>query len=406
MVMHDQGLPPRAQAALRLWKAANMLEGILWCKTCSRGSLQDLWSVVMQVCEIDFLSEGHCRSKCRLRFTRGGDEQAVPNGHIRVQDLTEGFALYREFRELNTHYGQQDARDIMGESQPRYTIAGHYLWEELGLPFSHPLSGALQECALLRFIDPFLCPGCDELDWDEIHPGLAFEKAVRKLVSAQSALPDSLIDAYEVAYEAYGLRSNPYWHIERQRILELTKEPVDQVTLDAEDSALENKLASKPVVHKFMRSFFLAALRLRSDHYNIFFEPQLYFPPAWNRFVSITIPPLLVNPSGIELPRVRDQRSARVNVSIIEHALVAGVLDDLGRHGVVRDSSEFVRSLRKSYPAFFPCEQEPDYFRNILGGCAIEAPRPCDDRSSNGRYFGCLRDCSRCSSGIADAKGS
>jgi hypothetical protein len=365
LVMEGNGLPDAARAMLELWKVADLLEGILWCKTCVQKSLKDLWAVAMGAARFDFLSKGPSHSTCRLEFTRALDDQAVPPGTIRVQDLAEGFARYREYRELNVHYGEREALDIVceGEWGPR-RIASDYTREYLGISFDHPLSGALLECALLCFVDPFLCLDSQELQWDAIHPGLAFQHAVQRLASTRFALPKSLHGAYEIAYEAYGLDSNPQWHEARRRIVELTQEPASQAVLDRSDADLPDDSGS--IIHEFQRSFFLAALRLRSDHPSIFFEPQLYFPPPWNRFVSVSLPPLLVNPGGIELLRIEDHRSARVNVPLIYHAMTAGVLDDLARHGSVQNSIHFVQTLRKSHPGAFPPSAEPQYFQNIL----------------------------------------
>ena len=188
-------------------------------------------------------------------------------------------------------------------------IASDYARAHLGISFDHPLSGALQECALLCFVDPFLCPDCLELQWDAIYPGLAFQRAVQRLASGSLSIPESLHGAYEVAYQAYGLDSNRHWHAACHRIVELTQEPAKQTVLDRSDAILPGP---DSVVHEFQRSFFLAALRLRSDHPSIFYEPQLYFPPPWNRFVSVSLPPLLVNPGGIDFLRIEDNRSARV----------------------------------------------------------------------------------------------
>ena len=243
-------------------------------------------------------------------------------------------------------------------------IASDYARAHLGISFDHPLSGALQECALLCFVDPFLCPDCLELQWDAIYPGLAFQRAVQRLASGSLSIPESLHGAYEVAYQAYGLDSNRHWHAACHRIVELTQEPAKQTVLDRSDAILPGP---DSVVHEFQRSFFLAALRLRSDHPSIFYEPQLYFPPPWNRFVSVSLPPLLVNPGGIDFLRIEDNRSARVNLPLIYHIISASVLDDLARHGSVQNSKHFVRALRKTLPETFTPDAEPSYFQRILG---------------------------------------
>jgi hypothetical protein len=278
MAMEHNGLPDVAEAMLMMWRVADLLEGILWCKTSVQKSLRDLWAVAMTAGRFDFLSMESCHSTSGLRFTRGLDEEAVPHGSIRVQDLAEGFAWYREFRELRVHYGGHEALEIVRSSgRACYTAASNYARAFLGISFDHPLSGALQECALCCFVDPFLCPGCDVLEWDAIHPGLAFQRAVQRLASTSLSLPESVPSAYEVAYQAYGLDSSPNWRVALRRIMELTREPASRTVLDLSDADLPDDLES--VIHEFQRSFFLAGLRLRAEYPTIFFEPQLYFPP-------------------------------------------------------------------------------------------------------------------------------
>jgi hypothetical protein len=335
-------------APIVLWKTADAIEGLLWCKTFQLEDLIKMWNMMMEMPHFDILSGSMQQIRCRLVSRRAPTELAVPHGHIRVQDVTEGFAAYREARELILHYGEEEALRLLGPlPNGDNGRAARYIQAHLGVPFYHPLSGAIQEVAVLCFIDPFLSDFSETLDWDEIHPGLCLERAVQEIAGG-AAFPDKSVNVYQLVLDAYGLTENRHRQSMLQKIDTLSAaSPNDWIPLDQRDGGIVEELYD---INTFQLSLFRTGLKLRSEYQDIFFNPQGYFPPAWNRFVRDLKPPLLIHPDGVSFPRAKDERSLIVNLTMLEHALSSTIVDDIARYGKLHEAKVLYRHLRSKAP--------------------------------------------------------
>lgn len=210
-------------ALLKLWEAADVLDGALWCKTLPVAQLVQAWDALVN--EIQMLelrvfpveSEG-----CRLKSLRPPDSASCPNGSITVQCLVEGWARFREFTEVACLFSLDDAiKWARPEAGSVYTAAHSYLGKYIDVPFFHPLSGALLEVSVQSFTDPFLNEQRRELIWEEIHPGYAFMAAVQHLAGKLQAIPTSFEDAYAESLQAFEVTARQWpttWETMRLRI--------------------------------------------------------------------------------------------------------------------------------------------------------------------------------------------
>lgn len=335
-------------APIILWKIADTIEGILWCKTCPLGILTAMWSVIIKLMNFDMLVGGAPESRSSLVSHRAPSDLAVPHGHVTVQDLTEGFASYREARELILHFGLKRALELLGPLPSGDNgRAGRYIEAHLGIPFYHPLSGALQEVAMLCFVDPFISRDSEPLDWDEIHPGLCFERAV-DVIANGPAQPANSRHIYEMVLDAYGLTHSRHRQSLLSKVTSLSGVcPRAWTPLDQRDGVAVDEPVNSGT---FQLSLFRAGFKLRNDVPDIFFNPQGYFPPSWNRFVDELMPPLLVHPEGVSFPRANDDRSLAVNLTLLLHAFGASISDDIARYGLLRETITLYRHVNAKHP--------------------------------------------------------
>lgn len=354
-----------ATAYIAIWNIAEHLENMLWCKSCPLQSLVALWNAATTIIDQDTLSGEPYSMRCQLVTRRPLTEQAVPDGVFHFRDLAEGFALFRELRELTLHFGIKNALEFL---EPKFRgengAAARYINHKLGISMQHPLIGALQEVALLCFVDPLLCDSCEVLDWDEIHPGICFQRAVDAL-SQLRTLPDTFHDSYHFALDAYGITKSPHWMATIAKIRGLSASPEASQPLDLRTG--EIPLRQYTSQGHFQMSMFLAALRLRCDCPDIYCYPQMHFPPNWNRFVDGTMPPLIVHPQGLSLPRARDDLSFAISSTMVMHAFGASVLDDMARNNDLRSAKRFLQTLRLYSPNAFPPESIRSYLHSLLG---------------------------------------
>ena len=328
---------------LNLWASSDYVEGALWCKTMYMKDLIKSWNLTTSVM---WVAEKQLRARktsfSKLDTKRSLLEHSCPGGHITVQQLIEGFAKYREFIFLAAVHSPDVAiKHVLPTTRGVYEDASLYIYEHLGIPPYHPFSGAIQEAAVLCFIDPILGSEDSILYWEDIHPGLKFEAALKKLSKAQRTLPTNPIDAYEEALRIFDI-DNPTRKSIQYSWLENTENNDMPISL----CSFENKMTAEQVGSQYFKSTFIQAARFRRDHPAIYFEPQSAPNEVKSDFASLTRPPFIVRPDKVFFPHGLG-RDLSVGLVCLMAAFTTEALEDLAREAELPNFNQLLIKANK-----------------------------------------------------------
>ena len=364
-------------AWLVTWVAADIVDGALWGKTLPLKTLMLHWSTVIKGIRLyphyinardTAITQGESQDAvrtdtCGLTTAFSPTSQSCPDGHVTVQALAEGFAGYRVFRHLAALYTPKTALRQFGRTQTaEYGAAWRSLEAVLGIPFYHPLAGALLEMAVLCFEHPMLTESDAGVCWEDIHPGMRFERTLEQLSNTLRAVPDTEQDSYDVALNAYGLDtdlSKRYGCLDR---LMADYTPIESLRLDDHHGPQE-------VGRHFIYASFRAAFRLRHRYRMIFYEPWSAPSSAREEFFALTRPPVVIGPQGIFLPHGAG-RDISVGLASLLGALTSAALDDLAREAETLHFAELARRAIASFPEVFQPDFPQRLLRSICGSCA------------------------------------
>lgn len=305
---------------LLAWRAAATVAGSLWTSNPRMIDFAEQWEICTHVMG-GFFAQDH---KARLLASkRAADAPAYPAGSVSIEALVEGFATYREGMEL-LYYFPID--EVVGYLAPRNSAEANsvhrYLMEALGLPFLHPLTGALMDLAVALFPDPCLSDGDDVMLWEDISPAFRFHAAVEVLARRGPPFPEDPRDAYAVAMSAFGIE-----HDSGRRTL---RRPEDLSAPNRDHTPNPMGLAID-----FYRRMFIAGLCARDARPSLFFSPQVALVQGdregWDEFLEIGTPPLLAGPDGVTATRrfISDDEKFVVIVA----AAASYLVEDLARDG-------------------------------------------------------------------------
>ncbi|MCK4619125.1 MAG: hypothetical protein KAT52_04215 [Desulfobacterales bacterium] len=332
---------------LNIWQMSDIIQGALWCKKIRVRDLIFVWNSMVN--SLSHLHKGFLLNNpagSKLCTKRSLDDESCPDGGIPIQILAEGFAKYKEFLTLASLYGAEVALEaVLLSLDGIYRIAGDYIMEYLGVPFFHPLSGALIEVALLCFRDPFLRPDSEVLYWEDIHPGLRFQEAVIQLTSKLSSIPKNPEDCYTVALEAFGLGVDQSFIYEWLDISHLECTPTSNCKLEKGQSPFKMLNTG----YEFLKTIFTRAHQFRRDYPVIYFEHSIVPFEVQQEFAAITRPPFIVGPSSIEICRGAE-RDVSIGLLCLKAALNTAILNELAREATLRQCAELADKSLSFYP--------------------------------------------------------
>ena len=275
---------------------------------------------------------------------RGDDDESVPNGAVSCESLIEGFASYREAMELAVHFPRDDfIGHVRRHLSPEAAHPHEYLREVLGIPFGHPLGGALQELAIVGFVDPAMAGPGEPLVWEVICPSARFDLAVDKLARMGPSYPERQVDAYELVREVMALEDDPAFRGQCEAISAADATAREAVPTDDPDLGLQGLMTQSVMWH---RKRFVDALELRKECSYVYFVPQATVPArteVWNEFVRVGAPPITVGPEGIGSQGVSESEA----LALLVAALGAYAIDDFGRYGRLVMTTRLLRELAR-----------------------------------------------------------
>jgi len=323
-----------------VWRYADLIDGALWCKSTRIDHLMHAWQVVLKTLGPSRYFQGDSAGAL-LTSKHPSEALSLADGHVTVADLVEAFARYREFW-FAVRISREDAIESMASSYLDHLCpASAYAREFLGITRFHPLLGALADLAILCFRDPFGQPDGSQLCWEEIHPGLCYERAVRRLSKKQGALPVKHEDAYQEALGAFDLDSE----LLKKRLMAFLQRYAAEIVTNAGDAVRDDHPSPErwpEVIRNFQRSSFLESLSLRAAVPTLFFEHTLASEDIRNKYSSVTRPPVLAQTDGIFIPHGA-RRSVFVGHLCAIHALSSYFLDETIRFGELDRTVSYAR---------------------------------------------------------------
>lgn len=346
---------------LSLWHISRSLEGVLLYKTTTLKNLIRLWNTLKSfnktnVNFANFLDEGvpELLSKNPL------DEMSCPDGHIRVIDLIEGHAKFREIWGIIMAYSPEHALKFLPDENSLYGRADKYFrthFNKIQIPL-HPLSGALQEIALLCFKDPFMCPEEYEYYWEDNCPGLRFEEAVKKLSNSLRTIPDKIEDIYNEALKAYNMES-PF-----------SPETLNWITTNLRDIKNIGDLKQedlqrdwKGTLQHFYKAIFLKALQLRTKYPSIYLEVRSFDMETFQEFASLTRPPFFQSPETIYFSHGAD-RDISLSVGLAFEAFNSYSLNEIANDANFNKAVQYAR--KNIYNSNVPLIDDLEIKKRIL----------------------------------------
>ena len=327
---------------LNLWHTTLLLEGVLLTKKIMFRDLIQVWSKLKILCRSDINIVDFTDKGIPDLLTKGSNEEMTcPDGNIRVIDLIEGYAKFQEIWCIMTKYSFDHAIKYLPSENSVYATADSYFrshFDQVQMPF-HPLSGALQEIALLCFNDPFMCSKDGEYYWEDNHPGYRFEEAVKDLSKSLKTIPETIEDIYHEALRAYGKESSfddttVYW---------LTDNLKDTTNIkDLKSDHLAHDV--RGTLQKYYKVSFLNAFQLRMKYPLIYFEPRNYDMEAVQEYAAKTRPPFIISPVEICF-----SHGAGLDLAI-STALAFTAFDSYSLNGIANDTNfdEAIRFARKT----------------------------------------------------------
>lgn len=361
----DSKSPPdspeaRRIAAVVVWKLCEFLRSVLSFKTMILGELIASWNGLMRVFPETRGFLPCDKLPCQLNTNLDLHTQSCPDGHISVQDIREGFAKFREVYSIASHTeGRHAVKAVLDSLHGSGVTIMDYLEYHLGIPFMHPLTGALLDLSLLCFIDPWLACDREPLLWESIHPGLRFEKAVQRIQTKLRTVPDSINDVYFEAMNAYGITETDYlsrinsWISEADPLIDKTP------PLQTHDP--------QHVVQWFYGYSFLEANKLRRDYPMIYCGFRNNYPfAAVEHFASVTRPPVLVKPTSLFIPYGAG-RDLETGVYCAIAAISAFALYEISHYGSLKKTIPFCRKFLSTISQPESMDAVESLLRPILG---------------------------------------